>query len=90
MINTANAGLLLILIPSGAGIICLSLYKYIPCDVDPVLCKTHQEGIKDYFAQEKIIRFMQALKMEIYIVKCHMPFCKGSGFSKKYDIIIVL
>lgn len=65
----------LIIIPSGYDIILpVSLQIYSMCDVDPVLCKTHQEGIKDFAQEKKIIRFMQALKMEIYIVKCHMPF----------------
>lgn len=69
----------LIIIPSGYDIILsVSLQIHSMCDVDPVLCKTHQEGIK-VSAQEKKkkkknIRFMQALKTEIYIFKCHMPF----------------
>lgn len=37
----------LIIIPSGYDIILsVSLQIYSMCDVDPVLCKTHQEGIK--------------------------------------------
>lgn len=43
----------LIIIPSGYDIILsVSLQIHSMCDVDPVLCKTHQEGIK-VSAQEK-------------------------------------
>lgn len=65
----------LIIIPPGYDIILsVSLQIYSMCDVDPVLCKTHQEGIKVSAQKKNIIRFMQALKIEIYIFYCPMLF----------------
>lgn len=65
----------LIIIPTGYDIILsVSLQIYSMCDVDPVLCKTHQEGIQVSAQEKNIIRFMQALKIAIYIFYCPMLF----------------
>lgn len=81
----------LIIIPSGYDIILsVSLQIYSMCDVDPVVCKTHQEGIKVSLLNRKNssdLRKSWKWRVIFLNAKCH--FWEGSGFSV-CNIIIVL
>lgn len=82
----------LIIIPSGYDIILsVSLQIHSMCDVDPVLCKTHQEGIK-VSAQEKKKKKTSDLckhwKQRFIFLNAICHFREGSGFST-CDIVTV-